>query len=570
MAAVRPWAYASLLMLSADCLGGPGTAWAQTQPPSPGMSAAELNPNSRVSEPPPRSPPGAFAPEPPGPCPLNASDLKVTLSSVAFHGVTVVDSADLSEAYAEFLGKEEPVSVICAIRDRAARMLFDRGVLARVEIPEQRITGGALTLEVIEAHVVNVRVRGDAGPAQDAIERYAEKLRGMAPFDMAKAQRYLLLASDVPGVRVRAAIRPSTSETRGAVDIDLTVAREDPEVFANVQNTGSRQVGRWGGLIRGVFSGYTPYAESTALTAFRTLEANEQWLVQAAETTRFGGEGFAARAALTYGESRPGAALKPLGLKSRSLVGNLEASYPILRTRYRNLNVAGGLDFIDQKTDVGAIRLSHDELRVAYVRADGDYRTEVAGRPVLASGGVSLRKGLSVLGGSEDGDVGLSRAFADPDAWVVRAQAGADVALAERLTGMFRAQAQYSSSALLPYEQMALGGLTIGRGYDPATLLGDKGVSASFELRYGPLQVHRKLLAAPYVFVDAGRLGNNGAFRSGLIKDRTLASAGAGVIFRLHNRANLEVTYAHPMDSAAPGAPTPGDRVLIQLTASLL
>src|SRR5690606_8906014 len=118
------------------------------------------------------------------------------------------------EAYAEFLGREEPVSVICAIRDRAARMLFDHGVLARVEIPEQRITGGALTLEVIEAHVVNVRVRGDAGPAQDAIERYAEKLRGMAPFDMAKAQRYLLLASDVPGVRVRAAIRPSTSETR--------------------------------------------------------------------------------------------------------------------------------------------------------------------------------------------------------------------------------------------------------------------------------------------------------------------------------------------------------------------
>ncbi len=98
--------------------------------------------------------------------------------------------------------------MICRIRDRAARIIFDNGVLARVEIPEQRIAGGALVLEVIEAQVVNVRVRGDVGPAQAAVERYAEKLRGMKPFDMAKAQRYLLLASDVPGLRVRAAVRP--------------------------------------------------------------------------------------------------------------------------------------------------------------------------------------------------------------------------------------------------------------------------------------------------------------------------------------------------------------------------
>ena len=76
-----------------------------------------------------------------------------------------------------------------------------------MEIPEQRISGGALVLDVIEAHVVNVRVRGDIGPAQSAVERYVEKLRGMKPFDMRKAQRYLLLASDVPGVRISASLR---------------------------------------------------------------------------------------------------------------------------------------------------------------------------------------------------------------------------------------------------------------------------------------------------------------------------------------------------------------------------
>jgi len=565
----------ALFALATTALTAPAFAYAQPAPrPSattPGTTAAELDPGARVSRPPPPRRGGAFAPEPPGPCPLETSDVEVTLNSVTFRGGTAVSEAELRDAYAEYLGKPQKVSVICAIRDRAARIVFDSGVLARVEIPEQRIAGGALMLEVIEAHVVNVRVRGDVGPVQEAIERYAEKLRGMKPFDMAKAQRYLLLASDVPGVRVRAAVRPSTSGERGAVDIDLTVTREAPSVFANATNTGSRSVGRWGGLVRGEFGGYTSYGESTSLTLFHTLDSNEQWLVQLAESARFGSEGLVVRGALTYGESRPGDVLKPLDLKSESRVGNLEAAYPLVRSRNRNLNLAGGLDIVDQKTSAGGIgRLSRDELRVLYARADGDYRTEVAGRPTLLSGGITLRKGLSILGGSDEGEVFLTRAFAKPDAWAVKAQGGADIAFAERLTGMFRGQAQYSSSTLLPYEQMSLGGLTVGRGYDPAAVLGDKGVSGAFEVRYGPLALHPKVQAAPYAFFDAGYVANNNVSGTGSEKDRTLKSVGAGVIFRLFGRANLEVTYAHPLDATRPGGPRRGDRVLIQLTASLL
>lgn len=494
----------------------------------------------------------------------------MTLTSVSFRGVTAVDEAELRAAYAEDLGRSQPVSVICAIRDRTARILFDAGVLARVEIPEQRIAGGALMLEVIEAHVVNVRVRGDVGPVQDLIERYAEKLRGMKPFDMARAQRYLLLASDTPGVRVRAAVRPSATGERGAVDIDLTVAREEPQVFANIQNTGSRQVGRWGGLLRGDLAGYTAYGESTSLTVFRTLESNEQWLVQLAESARFGGEGLTGRAAITYGESRPGGVLGVLDIHSRSVVGNLEVAYPLVRTRHRNLNLHGGLDVVDQRTDAGAVRLSHDELRIAYVRADGDYRTEIAGRPALISGALALRKGVSLFGGSEAGDAGLTRALGDPEAWVAKAQAGADFVLSERLTAMVRAQAQYADEALLPYEQISLGGLTVGRGYDPASALGDRGISAAFEVRYGPIALHPKVVAAPYGFVDAGYVANNNAALSGLEKDRSLASVGAGVVFRLFGRANLEVTYAHPLDAVRSGGPRAGDRVLVQLTTSLM
>lgn len=545
----------------------------QATPPvaaAPGTSAAELNPDNRVSRAAPRRRDGAFAPEPPGPCPLENSTVEMTLRSVTFQGSTAVSSDTLRGAYAEYLGTAQPVSVICAIRDRAAQIVFNNGVLARVEIPEQRIADGALVLEVIEAHVVNVRVRGDVGPAQDLIESYAEKLRGMKPFDMARAQRYLLLASDVPGLRVRAAVRPSTSSERGAVDIDLTVTKDGPDLFANIQNTGSKQVGRWGGLVRGQIASQTKFGESAALTAFHTLDSNEQWLVQLAGTARFGAEGVVGRGSIVYGESRPGDFLKPLDLKSKSVVVNMEGAYPVIRSRNRNLNVAGGLDFVDQQTEFPGLGDTHDKMRVLYARADGDYRTEVAGRPVLVSGAWTLRKGLSVLGGSDSGDPNLTRALGKPDAWVLRSQGGVDIALTDRLTGMLRTQSQYTSSSLLPYEQISLGGLTVGRGYDPAALLGDKGISGAFELRYGPVQVHPSVVAAPYAFFDAGRVSNNNALASGLAKNRTLKSVGAGVVLRVFNRANLEIIYAHPIDATRTGGRRPSDRVLIQLTASLL
>ena len=570
------WPRFGLLALATTALTTP--AFSQSPPPPsptpsgavPGTTASELDPAARVSRPPPRRAGGAFAPDPPGPCPLETSDVEVTLNSVAFRGSTSVGEGELRAAYAEFLGTPQKVSVICAIRDRASRIIFDNGVLARVEIPEQRISGGSLVLEVIEAHVVNVRVRGDVGPVQEAIERYAEKLRGMKPFDMDKAQRSLLLASDVPGVRVRAAVRPSTSAERGAVDIDLSVTREGPNAFANVSNSGSKTAGRWGGLVRGEFSGYTAYAESTSITAFRTLEANEQWLVQIAESARFGSEGLVGRAAFTYGESRPGGQIKALDLFSRSIVGNVEGAYPIVRSRNRNLNVASGLDFVDQRTrDPTGILNTSDDLRIAYVRFDGDYRTELGGRPALFSGGVGVRKGLSFLGASDAGDPGLTRMGAKPDAWVVRGSGGMDIAFTDRLTGSVRGQAQYASNRLLPYEQFALGGLTVGRGYDPAAIVGDKGISGAFEVRYGPIQLHPRAQAAPYVFFDTGYLANNNVM-PGVLKDRTLSSVGAGVVFRLFNRANLEVTYAHPLDATRPGEPRRGDRVLVQLTASLL
>lgn len=568
----------AVLAFATTALTAAGHAWAQTTPAGAtsaaaaqaGVSAPELNPAARVPRLQPRDS-DVFAPEPPGPCPLADSPVEVNLASVSFRGVTALRPEDFGPAYREFIGKPQKVGVICEIRDRAARALFDRGVLARVEIPEQRITGGALVLDVIEAHVVNVRVRGDIGPAQAAVERYVEKLRGMKPFDMRKAQRYLLLASDIPGVRVRAAVKPSTNGERGAVDIDVTVARTTFTAVGNAQNLGSKTVGRWGGLLRGDARSLTPFGEDTSLVAFHTLDSNEQWVIQILEAARIGGDGLIVRGSAVYGESRPSGVLKPLDLKTTSVVGNLEAGYPLIRRRRTNLNLAGGIDLVNQETDLGGgEKLSEDKARVLYARLDGDLRVYAFDRPVGMTGAITVRKGLSGLGASEAGSPLLTHGFAVPDAGLVRANGGVGAPLFGPVSGEIHVQAQYSDKPLMPYEQISLGDLSVGRGYDPAVVLGDSGAGAAFDLRYAPIQVSPTIIVSPYAFFDVGSMRNNDAGRSGLTPSRTLRSFGAGLTLRLANRANLEITYAQPIDAIVAGGTRPSPRLLINLTASFL
>ena len=560
------WALLALVMGASATSGS-----ARAQAVAPVVQAAaqpsreELNPAARLAPPPARER-DIFSAEPPGPCPLRDSTLQFTLRSVSFKGVTALTPAQLAPAYAGLVGTSVPVSSLCDIRDRAARLLFDRGVLARVEIPEQRIADGALVLEVIEAKIVNVRIRGDAGHAQAAVERYMDRLRGMAPFDMRKAQRYLLLASDIPGVQVRAAVRPSVTGERGAVDLDVTVLAQKGDVIANVQNVQAKTVGRWAGLIRGDLNGLTDYGDRTSLVGYHTLDSNEQWVVQLLGEARLGGDGLIARGSLVYGQTRPGDVVAPLRLESDSLVAEVEASYPLLRTRRRNLNLAAGFDSINQTTDTAGVRLYDENLRVFYLRADGDARFETFSRVVQLSGALTMRQGVAGLGASERYSVALSRGAAKPDAWVVRGAGRAVVGLTDRLQFAAQVQAQYSPDPLFGYEQIALGNLTVGRGYDPGAILGDSGASTSLELRYGPVRLHPLVLASPYVFYDVGESYNNGAVA---LKHRTLASAGVGVGFRIANRANLDVTYATPFDQPIPGRGRPPPRILVNLTLAV-
>ncbi len=546
----------------------PAVAAAQTAPAPPLPTREELDLAARTARAADRA--DLFQPPVPAPCPFRGSDLSFRLESVRFTGRRPEPSpraearllAILEESYREHLGQTVPLETLCTIRDRAAAALFNAGRLARVEIPEQRIADGQVQLEIIEARVENVRVIGVAGPVTHKVDRYAAQIRGMNPFDLRQAQRALLLASEIPGVRLRTVIRPGASGRRGAIDIEMLVERDPLQAVANVQNLQSRQTGRWAALARVDANGMTALGEQTTLLVYRTLPDNEQFVVQGRETLRLGGDGLRLSAGLSYGETRPGDLLEPLNLRSTSVVGTAELAWPLVKTRMTEVELAGGLDIVSQRTlGPGFGRIVEDQLRVLFARAAALHRFRAGPRLGQVGGEVQLRQGLSGLGASRPGDPFLSRLDGRADTFVARFGARAEVPLGAMLGIAARGTAQLASRPLLAFEELTVGNLSVGRGYDPAIVAGDEGVLAAFDARLGPFALGRGVAISPYGFFDVGHVSNRD--RGGF--SQTLSSGGVGVTARLPGRLVLDIAYARPFEGAL-GNPRPPDRVLVNAT----
>jgi hemolysin activation/secretion protein len=456
--------------------------------------------------------------------------------------------------------------------------LFRLGILARVEIPVQTISDGHLKLDITAAHIASVQVKGDAGPAQAKVEDLIENLRGMTPFDIRKAQRYLFLVSDLPGIRVQAALKPASGGP-GAVDLIVTVSRKPIDEVVNIENLNSEALGSFGGLVRVDLNGFTALGERTTLIGYTSFVAGDQYILQGVEEFRLGNEGLIGRLSFSYGDSHPEGDLAPLKLEGQSYVGSIGLTYPLLRSRRQDINLSAGLDYINQLTTVndGMNILSKDKLSVVYVKVDGRQAWRRLGYMPQGqiSGGIEFRQGVDLFDSSHAGNANLlSRTDGQPDFGLVRADGRMDLQWLPQFSTRIAFAGQFTDRVLLAYEDFTVGNLSIGRGYDPSALTGDRGISGSFEPHLGPfhsvpgnpkLALPEGVTVTGFGFYDIAHVQN---LSSGS-QDRTVRSLGGGLTFQLAARVRLETTYAHTLDTVAPNiSKRPADRLFVNLTAS--
>lgn len=523
------------------------------------------------------------------PCALDRPeyrDVRFTLRDVQFEDLRGLSAERLRPAFAPFVGREHPVAIICEIRDRAATLLREAGYVAAVEVPEQRIADGMVRFQVLMARLVALRVRGDAGRAERRIASYLERLTEAEVFNRDEAERYLLLAGDIPGYTVRLALR-SAGRERGEVIGEVTVQHRPVLADFTVQNLGSRELGRWGGLLRGQFFGLTGLGDRTVIAGYSTADFEEQQTLQVAHDFRIGGEGLALGGQLTYAWASPDLGLPSVEIESRTLFATLEASYPFVRRQRSTLRGWVGLDLIDQDVEFNDIPFSRDRLRVAFARlgwdavglSAGDPRYTVA-EPVWRLAALAeLRQGLDMLGASEGcgptliacfgpGAVPPTRLEGDPTATVLRGSAYGEYRPVPRFTVALGARGQYSADPLFSFEEFSAGNYTIGRGYDPGIILGDSGVGVEAELRYGSLYPRGAddWGIEPFVFLDQVWVWNEDRLLAA--GDGEVTSVGGGVRVAWGDRLRLEAALALPLDRTV-FAPEREPRLLITLTTRL-
>ena len=360
-------------------------------------------------------------------------------------------------------------------------------------MPTQRIENGLVQFEVLYARVTAIRARGETRGAERKLQDYLGKLTENEIFDRNQAERYLLLARDLPGYNVQLTLKPAGTAP-GELVGEVTVLRQPFTVDATIQNYAASATGPWGGQIRASAYGLTGLGDATTLSFYSTSDFEEQQILQASHEFRPGSEGLVLSGQFTYAWTRPDlGTATPAGvaLEAETLFAGIAAEYPLRRSQGSSVWLGAGFDLINQDVDL-IVPISRDRLRVLWARGRFDAVDLTRSLPGWrASGELELRQGLDILDAT-DGCLGAAcpAGFAAPsrfdgraDATVIRTRLSGELALGTDFAFAFEPRAQYAFRPTLAFEEFTTGNYTVGRGYDPGALTGDSGVGLRTELR---------------------------------------------------------------------------------------
>lgn len=571
----RPVPTSCRSLLAAACMAAL-PAFAQTPPtPQPppaqitGQTPQDIDPAARTPAVAPRTI-DAQSLAAAGACPF-AGQGQVTLSRIEVTGATLVPQAELDAAVADLVGRSGDTQLLCDARDRVAQVYAANGeALARVELPEQRISDGVLTLRVNEGRIAGVQlVNAEAmGPSAALAQQYLDTLRTQGATRWADVERAFLLVREIPGADVGFSMQRAQDGSTDGLQATATFApRRKLDVTLGAQNLGSEAFGRNGVSARFDANSFTRFGERTSLVLYSSTDGAQQ-VAQLLEEVRVGPSGLVLTGDVAYGRSEPEGDVAVLDLEGDSLVARIGARYPVVRQRNAFVDAAVRLEGIEQDNALGFlgpvggpnIPLFEESLRVLSLGAEGRW---VHGdtRALSTHASIELRQGIEALGASETGDALLSRPDAQMDFTSVRLGAGAHMRFGTSRSvapyAALTAAAQWTDDSLPAYEEFQFGNYTIGRGFDPGAASGDRAIAARAELGVEiPLGGAGQL--GLFGFADGARLRSED--RGGY--DAEPWSRGLGARVRTRS-SEFALMWASPQTRAIPGTSRPDNSLLL-------
>lgn len=462
-----------------------------------------------------------------------------------FVGAVRVENAELiapkrfAPAIAPYIGRQLDSATLQWLAGDVARVAREAGYLfATAAIPPQTLSSGVLRVELDLGRIAEVRVVGTDNPA---VKRMLRPLGDGTPPTRAVVERQLLLAADIPGIRLR---RTRYVREQGRGVLIVHVAEDRAEGALLIDNRGSEAIGPVRARARADLRGIVSAGDELTLEAIATpLQPREFVLFAADYTMLLGSRGLDLTFAGAHGRSRPGARLRRFDTQGRSIDTSLALSYPLVRSRAISLWASGEFGFRRSVQDQRTVRVREDRLTTLAATVNGF--APFAGGRVRAR--VSIVQGLDLFDATRATDRLASRR--DGDARFTRAELWSDWTrpLGRSFSARIALAGQLASRPLLASEEIGLGGPRFGRGYDYSERSGDEGVLGSAELRFDVMHPPLKLLTElqVYGYGDGGTVWNLRSGRNG----GSLASAGGGIRAELADLFDVGIELGLPINA---------------------
>jgi hemolysin activation/secretion protein len=539
MTLVRTWLFLACLIAM------PMEAWAQA-----GLGARGFD-TDRPDITPPR--PQGRTTIPPSDRQVVAAPLPdITIRDVAVTGEPLVERAVLARAVAPFAGRHLTREAINELTNAIAAAHREAGLaLFGVVVPQQDFTAGVVIVRVIEGEVSEIVIEGDTEGADLRLTRaYAEAMRGERPLRRATMERALLLMSDIPGRRVTG--RFEQLGEPGKVRLVLNLSRISVRYGLGIDNLGASYLGNVQITTGVTVNALLQEGDSTRFTVgFPVVDFERFTYFAFRHQQPVGTSGMTVSVNATHLEQR---VTGDSNIKGETTTVSLQATYPVIRTQTQTFQVFGSFDIVDSRVSVPLGRLADEATRVIRLGAVYGLANEAQTRG--GSIAIVVSQGIDGAGARQR----LGFFYGGPAFTKVTAIASYQHAFWEqRLILRLRAMGQYTAERLPSTEFFTYGGVMFGRGFDAATLFGDRGVSASATLAMpfktvmdvdslatGRSEFLGRMIrgAEAYVFVDGGR-AENLAPAPAPRGDRA-ASAGFGLGFPVADETNLNLEVAVP------------------------
>lgn len=466
--------------------------WAHAQPDA-GALQQQIESERRAPLPGPRP-----LEAPNAPAPTDTGGVTLTVSEFRFVGNSELSSESLALVTADYTNRPLSFSQLQAAAASVARAYREAGWVARAFLPRQDIRDGIVTIQVAEASFGKVVAEGPPTRlnAKQATARIEAQQQAGQPANSDALDRGLLLADDLPGLAVRGALRPGEA----AGETDLALSLMDEALWAGAvgaDNTGPRSTGE--DRLTGRLFLNSPIGYGEQLSA-HVIDSSGSEYLRLGIYMPVGADGWRVGAnASRFDYTLITPEFKALDSEGNSTSMGLEASYPLIRSRLKNLYFTTALDSREFDNSTLAGTTSDYGIQSASMGLSGNMFDGWSG------GGANSTSLVLTQGRVRLGKVDLGEdAELQGDFFKLRYSLSRQQLLTSTLSLGATYSGQWSNDNLDSSEKFYLGGSTGVRAYPANEGSGANGQMLNIDLRW---QLPYNLTAG--VFYDWGRVTQN-------------------------------------------------------------